>query len=202
MLRNLSIIIFASLFNYQIAFSQDNSILDNFSVSESNGNVFLNWVIKSGSTCNGIQIFRSTDKVTFRQVGEIVGVCGSLSTPVSYNFTDEHPVINKINHYRLGLGGNGSSSILSVEIIDIGNGGFQIRPNPANAITRIIFDNNKNELCQLSLYSLTGGIHFTFSSKEDFFDFNAVNLRPGLYFFSISSANNSLKASGRIMVQH
>ncbi|MBA2421837.1 MAG: hypothetical protein H0V61_01240 [Chitinophagales bacterium] len=46
-------------------FAQHNLILGNFSLFQSNGKVYLNWYIVSGSSCNGIQIYRSTDSVMF-----------------------------------------------------------------------------------------------------------------------------------------
>lgn len=189
------------LFSSQFSFAQRNPILDNFSVFENNGKVFLNWTIKSGSTCRGIQIFRSSDNINFKQIGEIIGVCGSISEPITFNFNDEHPEINSFNSYRLELGGNGTSEVLSLEIIDIANGGYQIRPNPVSTIAKIYFNNNKKEPHQFVLYNLKGISVTTLSSNEDFFDFNANNLSSGLYFFSISNANNLEKAKGKMIIQ-
>ena len=87
-------------------FAQHNSILDNFTVFENNENVYLNWTIISGSTCNGIQIYRSTDNLSFTQIGSIARICGSSSQPRNYAFTDNNPEKNKFNCYRLELGGN------------------------------------------------------------------------------------------------
>ncbi len=89
-------------------YAQHNPIPGNFSLFENNGKVYLNWSIVSGSTCNGIQIYRSTDSVMFTQVGNIPGICGSSSSAISYNFIDDNPVKNKVNYYRLELGNNGS----------------------------------------------------------------------------------------------
>lgn len=182
-------------------FAQHNPILDNYFIAENNGKVFLNWTIVSGSTCNGIQIYRSTDNISYTQIGSIAGICGSSSSPVNYNFTDENPVKNKTNCYRLELGGNGSSEILSVEIIDIANGGYQIRPNPFSIQTKIYFDNNRKQKSQLSIFNLTGKLVFATSSNEDFFELNAIDFLSGIYFFSITTEENLPKASGKIEVQ-
>ena len=182
-------------------FAQHNPILDNFNVFKNNGKVFLNWTIISGSTCNGIQIYRSTDGINFMQVGSIAGICGSSSTAVNYNFTDNNPEKNKINYYRLELGNNGSSEILSVKIIDI-ESGYQIRPNPIIGKAKIYFDNNTKLQHQLFIYNLNGFQIFSSTTKEDFFELNTETFLSGIYFFTIETEGNVPKAKDKILVQH
>ena len=182
-------------------FAQHNPILGNFTLFENNRKVYLNWSIVSGSTCNGIQIYRSTDNINYTQIGSIAGVCGNSSTAVSYNFTDNNPEKNKINYYRLELGNNGSSEILSVKIIDI-ESGYQIRPNPVIGKAKIYFDNNTSLLFQLVIYNLKGVNIFTLETKTDFFELNTEKIQSGIYFFTIGTEGNVPKAKGRIMVQH
>ena len=43
-----------------IKFSFGQGILSDFDIDVNQGKVLLAWTIKSGSTCNGIQIYRST----------------------------------------------------------------------------------------------------------------------------------------------
>ena len=200
--KQIFLLPFLILFSSTFAFAQHNPILDNFSVFENNGKAFLNWTITSGSTCNGIQIFRSSDNMNFIQVGEIIGICGSSSSPTPYNFTDDNPVKNSINYYRLELGSNGSSEILSIEIIDIASGGFQIRPNPVSAEAKVYFDNNKKQEHQLTLYNLNGVSVFTTTTKEDFFLLDSVLLQSGIYLFTISTNGNLPTAQGKLLVQH
>ena len=127
-------------------FAKHNSIFDNFTVFENNEKVYLNWTIISGSTCNGIQIYRSTDSISYFKIGSIAGICGSSSTATNCNFTDNNPEKNKFNCYRLELGGNGTSEILSVEIIDI-ESGYQIRPSPVIDKAKIsVFSSKKSSL--------------------------------------------------------
>lgn len=190
------------LFVSQFAFAQHNPILDNFLIIENNGTVFLHWTIISGSTCNGIQIYRSTDGKQFTQIGSIAGICGSSSAPKPYDFTDTNPINNSRNCYRLELGGNGTSEVLSLEIIDIATGGYQIRPNPVSTNAKIYFDNNRKAEHQFVLYNISGKIVTTITTKQDFFDLNASNLFSGLYFFSITNDNNVEKAKGKILIQH
>ena len=44
------------------------TILDEFSIDVTQGQVLLAWTIKSGSLCNGIQIYRSIDSLNFSEI--------------------------------------------------------------------------------------------------------------------------------------
>lgn len=186
----------------KIIVAQSHPILGKFYISETEGSVFLSWSIIAGSTCNGIQIFRSTDSTNFSQIGEIYGVCGSVDFEQPYDFTDNNPVKNKVNYYRLELGSQGFSQVVSVEIIDIESNGYQIRPHPANTETKIYFDNNKKQEYQLILYNMNGIEVFTTTAKEDFFLLNTSLLQSGLYLFTISISGNPPTAQGKLFVQH
>lgn len=186
----------------KIIVAQSHPILGKFYISDSEGDVYLNWSIIAGSTCNGIQIYRSTDSISFSQIGEIAGVCGSVGFEQPYDFTDNNPVKNKVNYYRLELGNQGFSQILSVEIIDIESNGYQIRPHPANSETVIYFDNNTKQEQQLTLYNMNGIVVFTTITNEDFFQLNTSLLQSGLYLFTISLSGNLPTAQGKLLVQH
>ena len=196
------LLLFFILFAWIKSFSQNNPILDSFKAINNNGKVYLNWVISSGSTCSGIQIYRSTDSQQFEIIWDIPGVCGSSSSPQAYDFTDINPVKNRINYYRLELGGNGSSEIVSVEIIDINDGGFQIRPNPVSEKARIYFANDKNRLHYLWFHSVNGTCISSMSSKEDYFDFDSSDFSNGLYLFTITNDEGTIQIKDKILVQH
>ena len=183
-------------------FAQEATILDNFTASENNGKIFLRWVITSGSTCNGTKIFRSTDNLSFTQIGEISGVCGSSSFAKSYDFIDESPVDNLKNHYRLELGNNGYSKVVSLEITDLQNGGYQVRPNPVTSQAKIYFKNKNYENHQLKIHNQNGSFISSSYSNDDYFDFDATNLQSGIYIFTISKSGKPDKLSGKIVVQH
>ena len=190
------------LLSVTLGFSQSDSILADFNVVQNNGKVYLSWVIKEGRTCNGTQIFRSADSFQFIKIGEIVGVCGSSTEPVPYNFTDDNPIKNSVNYYRLELGSYGTSQIVSVEIIDIANDGYQIRPNPASTKTKIYFDNNSKQLHHFSLFDVNGFYCTSLSAKDDFLDYDVTHLPNGIYFFTILNSENILKAKGKLNVVH
>ncbi|MBW6489965.1 MAG: T9SS type A sorting domain-containing protein [Lentimicrobium sp.] len=183
-------------------FAQSNTILDRFTATESNGKIYLSWIISSGQTCDGTIIMRSTDKVDFSMIGEIFGVCGSSSKPVPYSFVDESPVLNAVNYYYLELGTSGFSEIISVEIIGTGNDGYQVRPNPVADKAQIFFENKKNESHELWLYNLSGKPIVQLNTNREYFDFDTTGLSPGLYIFSITNLINRTMIKGKIVVKH
>ncbi|MBK6988850.1 MAG: T9SS type A sorting domain-containing protein [Bacteroidetes bacterium] len=183
-------------------FAQTHPILSRFIVSEINGRAFLSWSIIAGSTCDGIQIYRSVDSANFSRIGEIAGVCGSVSFEEPYDFTDNDPIKNSINYYRLDLGNQGFSQIVSVEIIDIESFGYQIRPHPAITEAKIYFDNSTLKEYQLTIYTINGIEVFSTATKEDFFQLNTSLLQSGLYLFAISISGNLPSVKGKLLVQH
>jgi len=182
--------------------SQLSTIVENFTAFENNGKIDLNWFISSGNTCSGIKIYRSADSTNFELIGTIEGVCGSISTRSPYNFSDESPLKNSYNRYKLELGGSGFSEIVSVEIIDKGQTGYQIRPNPVSTNTKLYFDNLIKSEHQLEIYNLQGIKILTLSTQEDYFLINSLGFQSGIYHFVLLSTAQPSKINGTFFVQH
>ncbi len=182
------------------AVAQNAPELNRFNVSEYRGQVYLAWELAAGSTCNGIRVERSEDGESFTRIGNIYGVCGSFSEPVSYDFTDTKPIINKRSYYRLEMGKGFFSEIVSLEIINIQNG-YHIRPNPVSNNGKIYFSNESRFEHHIQIISPKGFVVHQASTNQDFFEINADSFQSGIYFFVISTANDPKKASGRVMVQ-
>jgi hypothetical protein len=193
---------FSMVFVSSFANAQSNPILDDFSILANNRKVYLNWIIKSGSTCNGIQIFRSANNSSFKEIGNIAGICGSVSSATPYNFVDQNPEKNTINFYRLELGNNGTSQTLSIEIIDIEKEGSQVRPNPVYNEAKIYFNNNTKVLNYLSVYNLSDKLIDELSSKENFFEIDSTNYSNGIYFFKIINKEKIIISKGKFIVAH
>lgn len=188
--------------SFKYVAAQSHPILGKLYASEIKGKVYLNWQIIAGSTCNGIQIYRSTDSINFVQIGSIPGLCGNISQPQNYDFIDNNAVKNQINYYRLELGNRGYSQIISLAIVDIKKDGYQIRPNPIITEGKIYFENNNNKAHQILIYDQRGIQVYSNSTKEDFFYLNTKLLSSGIYLFTISNTDMALKVKGKLLVQH
>ena len=123
------------------------TILGDFDIDQSDGKVLLAWTIKSGSVCNGMQIFRSKDSVDFVLIEDIQGVCGDLSSSVSYTYTDQTPILNNYNYYKINFGGLEDSNILGIEVINILSNSYLLKPNPVTGASDLYFENdNQSEV--------------------------------------------------------
>ena len=60
------------------------SVLNYFNAQVLNAQVVLNWEVRIGNTCDGIEIQHSTDSISFVKIGEIAGVCGSKIENIAY----------------------------------------------------------------------------------------------------------------------
>ena len=102
-----------------------------FSLIQNEKEVLLYWVIDSGYTCNGITIWRSSDSVNYSQVGEILGVCGSTSAPIPYQYSDQSPDLNRVNYYKIRMGLNQFSYVKHIYVDYVDPGTLFMKPNPA-----------------------------------------------------------------------
>lgn len=195
-------IIFVLLIIGKTSYAQLHPILDRFDVFEASGKVYISCVISSGNTCNGIDVMRSEDSTNFISVGHIGGVCGSSSEPVTYNFIDENPIKNKPIYYKLELGGYGYTNILSVQIIDTKEFGFQIRPNPTTSSTIIYFQNLTNSEHTLNILNNLGAVVLSETTNQNFFLFDVNHIPSGVYPFIISVDSFNNKVFGKIVIQH
>jgi len=180
--------------------AQFHPMLDDFSAFEFDGNVYLSWTVSRGSTCNGIDIERSDNNINFNVIGDIPGICGSADFAQSYNWIDRSPLLNATNFYRLELGLNGHSESVSVEVISLINGNYQVRPNPMRDFGRIYFMNSSKREHLLQVYELSGRPVFQMSTLDNYFEPEVNNLQSGLYLFTITSKDGSAAISGKFSV--
>ena len=184
----------------QLAHAQQ--FLSHFSLASGQGKVVLNWTIAAGNTCLGIDIVRSTDGQSFSSIGSIGGVCGSIDEPVSYSFVDEAPALNQTNSYKLLLGLDQESEVRSVEVVDLGSTGYQIRPHPVYQDGVLYFENDREEPHTLSIFQLNGHLLSEQSSSTDHFILDLSAWPAGLYPFRITNTRSGEgKAKGKVVHQ-
>ncbi len=185
----------------RVSQAQGSPLLGKFSVSQLNGQVALFWQMVQGSTCNGIQIYRSTDSISFERVGYIPGICGSVFESVNFYFTDSMPVANAVNYYYLELGSIGVSDVLSINVLSSENGGYQIRPHPVIDHAIIYFDKADGLSHIIRIYNMQGQEVFSEESDDDYFNITTDVLPVGSYAFTISSSNLRNSITGVLLIQ-
>jgi hypothetical protein len=180
--------------------AQEAIILDGFTGIPGSTEVQLRWVISAGQTCNGTFIERSTDTIHWNTIGDIPGICGSSSAPVPYNFTDESPVKNTINFYRLELGGQGYSPLISVPFYDFTEQGFVVIPNPADDFTTVYFSTSETEAYTIKLFSLSGILMQQYTGTGSSRKLEISHLAAGTYIFVILREGKK-NVSGKLSIR-
>ncbi len=178
--------------------AQNKEVVPDLTGSEFNKKVVLTWTINQGNTCNGIDVYRSVDSVNFTKIGNIEGICGSPESSTSYQFTDNFPEKNEINYYRLKLGALGYTYIVQVEVLDIGESNYLIRPNPISENTLLIFNNDTNSEVRLIVHDFKGSEVYTALTIGEEFVLSKNDFIAGVYFFTLKT--NQRNVTGRFVV--
>lgn len=195
-----SLFIIGLLFSTFQGFSQDESVeYLNFSASPSNGKVLLNWSIQAGSTCNGTDILRSTDNENFEIIGDIVGLCGDPSFKSDYTFTDDSPVVNKTNYYKLRFPPSGYTHVVSVEVLDLSSTNYIIKSNPIQQPTKLYFRDNIGDEAILYLIDAQGKQSRLLTTNQNYFLIDPISIENGIYYFIIA-ADNREAVRGKFVV--
>lgn len=160
-------------------------VLNYFNAQVLNAQVVLNWEVRIGNTCDGIEIQHSTDSISFIKIGEIAGVCGSKIENIAYQFIHPFPQKNRLNYYRLGLGGFGYSELETVEVLDFKNG-YILRPNPINDKVQLTFEKDLGKF-QLRIFDLQGHVVLDSQEQGASIHLNTDDWTPGIYLFAIQS---------------
>jgi hypothetical protein len=196
---NILFILILSLFISELR-GQGHYLLDHLSLTEINGKVQISLTMSSGNTCNGIRFYRSEDSINFVEIGQIYGVCGLIDAPANYSFIDEQPILNKKSYYKVELGNEGFSDVLSIEIINTSEFGFHVRPNPATDKAIIYFENPYQEKFQLQLISNTGKLMAELQTNSNAFELDLTALPSGLYYFLIYRNEVFIGKKGKLIV--
>jgi hypothetical protein len=167
--------------------------LDYFEANEEDRSIFLKWAISEGQTCNGITITRSSDGLFFEEIGRIEGVCGSPEVAVPYSFSDEAPLKNQMNYYKLELGVSEFSEVISIEYNEKNEEGYQIRPNPVRKFTTLYFDNPNFDEVELLIFDSYGRQVDAYASKSGFIDIDATSFSSGMCFFLLKTSDGIIK---------
>lgn len=113
-----------------VAIAQEHPYIASYTLTEFDGSIRIAWVIQSGSTCNGQDVERSTDGVTFTKVHRIEGICGDPSVAVPFNWFDQAPPEFSTIYYRIKLGLDGYTSIKSVVFDQLTTSEQRFFPSP------------------------------------------------------------------------
>jgi len=176
------------------------TILGDFDIDQSDGKVLLAWTIKSGSVCNGMQIFRSKDSVDFVLIEDIQGVCGDLSSSVSYTYTDQTPILNNYNYYKINFGGLEDSNILGIEVINILSNSYLLKPNPVTGVSDLYFENDNQSEVVLKVFDDFGDVIYLKETQANKFTLDSTSFSSGMYYFSLENKTTRNVINGKAVI--
>ena len=166
-------------------------VLDEFYALQSGNRVILNFTMKQGNTCNGIDIHRSTDSLQFDGIGSIEGVCGSASFDIPYSFVDESPRLNAINYYRLDLKQLGYSEVISLHVYDHSKK-LQLFPIPAGEVVKCYSSEGISGSAAITVFGIDGRIYMESVQRENPFDLDVSTLSQGSYILKYESGSTNI----------
>ncbi len=180
--------------------AESQTILGDFDIDQSNGKVLLAWTIKSGSVCNGMQIYRSKDSIDFMLIEDIQGVCGSLSSPVSYTYTDQTPILNNYNYYKINFGGLEDSNILGIEVINVLSNSYLLKPNPITGASDLYFENDNQNEVVLKVFDDFGDVIYLEETQTNKFTLDSTSFSSGMYYFSLENQKSRNVINGKAVI--
>lgn len=201
-MKRLFLIGILSFLSCGLTHAQDDlhPILSSASINADGQAIYLHWTIANGNTCNGIKIFRTSNpSLGYTEVGFIDGICGSTEVPTPYSFTDETPIENSINYYRISFGNQGNED-LQVEFVAIPDAGVLVTPNPMLDRTVIYFDNPTRNEFEFKLFDMQGSEAYSQSGiRSGSVILSRGTLRKGTYVFFLYDDNERV-LQGKLVI--
>ncbi len=191
-------LIFTIFLFFNTAFLYGQALI-NFNVQLIKDSVRIEFVIRGGFTCTGVRIDRSTDSINFINIYQFAGVCGGTSSDVKYVYTDNNPVVNKTNYYRLDLRAEGLSNIVGVFYRYLGNNDFLIITNPCISNCTLYYYNDEKRKLVVNIFDAAGKKVIDFTTQESTIDFSQFVFSNGVYFFTLTNSNKIID-KGKIVV--
>ena len=162
--------------------------------------IMLNWETDSEMFNSHFEIEKSTDGMTFKQIGSIEGA-GTTVENQYYEFTDLVPR-KGVNYYRLKQVYFDEkfeySMIVSVEITE--EASIIIAPNPVQQNSELTIFANDLDNYDFILMDMTGKIIKSYQGLND----NIIlitDLNPALYFYQIRKDNQIIKMDKLVIIR-
>ena len=179
------------LLSQLLSFSQSERLLD-LSVLPVDGDkkALIKWTMAAGSTCLDLVVERSSDNVNYQEAYVYPGVCGNEDSAQSYTWIDANPISVRTSFYRLKLD-NVEFSLVSEFIVNAGNQGILVSPNPNSGTFNLEFTNSSNNKFEVLLFQSDGTLIFTESNLNgNKYSRDVSELPRGVYFIKVAVQNS------------
>lgn len=166
--------------------AQNPPMLEAFEITRFQNQVIVTWEIESGNLCSGVQVEHSSDSINFTSIYDYPGVCGSSTANERYTFSHTNPISNAKNYYRINLGTNGISEVLSIMFVKVDEEGYALFPMPIESSSKIYFSNDNNETVDFFVFNSSGAeVIKQKGLKTNEINLGKLTLPLGIYHFNI-----------------
>jgi hypothetical protein len=141
-----------------VASAKEHPFLADHQLTELEGGIRIDWTILGGSTCNGQEVERSNDGLSFSAVHRIDGPCGDPFIPRSYGWFDPAPPEFSTVFYRVKLGFDGYSSVKSLWFDQLTESDHRFFPNPATAQATLVLNLPASASVDLLVFDAQGHV--------------------------------------------
>lgn len=167
-----------------------------------NGQVILDWSTASENGNSFFTVERTTDGVNFEDIGRVYSQApgGNSMYPLSYTFTDEHPLTGTA-YYRLkqtDINGNEERFNLISVTVSKENFGFFVHPNPVQENAFVSFYAGSESPATIEVLDHTGRIVYydevTAVEGANTFTVDLAGYAEGLYFVRVDNGGQRFSA--------
>ena len=174
------------------ASAQEHPFLGAYELTKLEGRVRISWTILGGSTCNGQDVERSLDGLSFASVYRVEGICGSVSEPVPYAYVDVAPPELSVLYYRVKLGLDGYSSVKSITFDQITTTDQQFYPSPTTGTATLVLRVASGTPVSLQVWDATGQVVLERAGLSGpFIPLDVSGQRSGAYTYRATTASRS-----------
>lgn len=179
--------------------AQNNPALVSFTGFQYNDSILIRFTMRGGFSCNGIDVQRSSDSLSFTNIGDIQGICGSPDFDIPFEFTDASPLKNADNFYRLDLKNFGYSQTIKVHFMDFNIAGYIFFPNPCFEECTLYFESFINDEMDFLFFDLAGKIIESKKLRGTNVIIDSKRLARGIYRYSVIR-KGGIAFSGKFVV--
>jgi hypothetical protein len=172
--------------------AQAQSPLVAYAAASSKEGVLISFTMRGGFSCNGINIERSEDSVSFSVIGDIEGICGNPDFDQSFTYTDRQPLSFRKNYYRLDMKQLGYSPVFTVFYTQLNSDDVLIIPNPCSENCTLYFENTKREKVVIKLFYNAKEM-FTQITDQDFMELKLGSSAAGVYYCRLQFPDGTLR---------
>ncbi|MDZ4712324.1 MAG: T9SS type A sorting domain-containing protein [bacterium] len=196
-------------FTYDVVFPVE---LSSFTSLISGNNVTLNWSTSTETNNSRFEIERSLVNSSEWSVVGTVNGNGTVSTPMTYSFSDRGLAMGNYSYRLKQVDFNGNfeyHNLISEVVIGVPSrfNLAQNYPNPFNPVTKINFEIPVDGKVTLSVYDMSGKLVSMLVNENrtaGYYNevFNAANVASGVYYYKIqvSGTSNSFENTLKMVV--